>query len=90
MEKHDVILLITTDASLNKFPHDFVNQLYDSYFNTNYSTKKRAQKISATIKSTPEWLDKIKQQAINEKITLDKAIENNVEYILKEEAKKDR
>jgi hypothetical protein len=88
VEKHDVVLLIATDASLNKFPFDFVNQLYDSYFNTSYSTKKRIQQITATIKSTPEWLDKIKQQAINENITLDKAIENNVQYVLNEENKK--
>ncbi len=87
VQKYQEIIIMSSDVNLNSFGFDFIETLYDIYFDKNYSRNKRIQQIKATINSTPDWLDKIKQQAINENITLDKAIENNVEYVMREEAK---
>lgn len=38
VEKNDVILLISTDANLYKFAFGFIDQLYDSYFNSKLDT----------------------------------------------------
>jgi hypothetical protein len=32
VEKHDVVILMSTDANLAKFPYGFVDQLYEKYF----------------------------------------------------------
>jgi hypothetical protein len=87
VQKYQEIIIMSSDVNLNSFGFNFIETLYDIYFDKNYSRNKRIQQITATINSTPDWLDKIKQQAINENITLDKAIENNVEYVMREEAK---
>ncbi len=38
VEKNDVVILLSTDANLNKFAFGFIDQLYDSYFNSNQNS----------------------------------------------------
>lgn len=88
VEKHDVIVLLSTDANLATFPYGFIDDLYNSYFNKTYTRNKRLNEIIKIIKTTPTWLATIEQQAVREHITLAEAIQNNAEYVLKEENKK--
>ncbi|MBC7411009.1 MAG: hypothetical protein H7331_00955 [Bacteroidia bacterium] len=92
IEKNKFILLMPTNANIYKLGFGFIEEAYEAYFNPNYELnqikKERINKIVKTIKTTPSWLAAIEQQAVRENISLDKAIQNNAEYVLKEENKK--
>ena len=89
VEKNDVIVLLSTDANLYKFPFGFIDQLYDAYFNNNSNTivfkaakEKKIQDYMVVIKNTPEWIKIVKEQAKKENIELEQAIRNNAEYMV--------
>lgn len=96
VEKNDVIVLLSTDANLYKFPFGFIDELYDAYFNPNSNTaalkdnkEKKIQDYMVVIKNTPEWIKMVKEQAKKENIELEQAIRNNAEYMVwKEEGGK--
>lgn len=88
VEKNDVIVLLSTDANLYKFPFGFIDQLHDAYFNSSNTDvlktikEKKIQDYMVIIKNTPEWIKMVKEQAKKENIELEQAIRNNAEYMV--------
>lgn len=97
VERHDVVLLLSTDANLFKFPFGFAEQLHDAYFNagrgrfrTREAKKARVQYYIRAIKGAPDWLEKITENARKENVPLEEAIRKNAEYMVwQEQAGKD-
>jgi len=89
----DVIILMTTDANLPKFPWGFdesavyaLNNL-DEYM---ADLQKREEKINGyigAIKSSPEWLESTRIQSLDKNISLDSMILLNAIYMVETEGK---
>ena len=86
VEKNNVIIMISTDANLYKFPFGFIDQLYNAYFDKEKKlineTEKRLLFFIKTIKETPDWLKHVEEQAKTSKISIEKAIRQNAEYMV--------
>ena len=89
--KTDIIILMTTDANLPKFPWGFdesatyaLNNL-DEYL---AQLKKREEKINgyvSAIKASPDWLLSTRNQALDKNISLDSMILLNAIYMVENE-----
>jgi len=89
----DIIIMMTTDANLPKFPWGFdedavyaLNNL-DEYL---AALKKREEKINGyigAIKASPEWLESTSNQALEKNISLDSMILLNAIYMVEMEGK---
>ena len=85
LEKNKVVLLISTDANLFKFHKDYIDKLYDAYFESSNMAKNRKLRIDYyinVIKHTPEWLLKVKDQVKREHKSLEQAILENAQYMV--------
>lgn len=87
----DIIILMTTDANLPKFPWGFDESAVSALKNLNEymaDLQKREEKINGyigAIKSSPEWLEKTRGQALDKNISLDSMIMLNAIYMVKTE-----
>lgn len=101
VEKHDVVILLSTDANLYKFAFGFIDQLHAAYNNPQEQNKKNKVEVEVkkqtkeerirgyihAIKETPEWFENIKQQAKEKNISLEQALRDNAEYMIWQEDK---
>jgi hypothetical protein len=89
VEKNEVIDLMATDANLPDFPFGFIDDLSDAFrfHDGSYrsSRERSVQGYIEAIKNTPEWLEMVKQQAIDQNIDLKTAIRNNAEFMVNKE-----
>lgn len=88
VKKHNVVLLLFTDANLKEFAYGFVERLYDEFNNDGIRKREaRIAKIIEDIYNTPEWLTSIKKQAKKDGITLEEALRRNAIYSMQTEGK---
>jgi len=84
IEKHDVILLLSTDANLSRFPYGIADRLYDVYVKGNKNAlSKKEQRIRyfiKFIKESSELMQQMKKQAKQNKQSLEKEIRANASY----------
>jgi hypothetical protein len=88
IQKYQEIIIMSSDVNLNSFGFNFIETLYAIYFDKNYPHNRRVQQIIHNINTTPDWLDFVTKQALEQNIPLAQAIQNNAEYYVNEEAKK--
>lgn len=85
IEKNDVILLMSTDALLGKFAYGFIELAFDAYFGDSTSEfnnfEASVKHYENAIRNTPEWLEKVKEKAIEKNISLDEMIRKDAEYM---------
>ncbi len=81
---NDIIILFATEPVLKREYWGFVDQAYDSFFNTSDEYKEREQilEIIESIKSSHSWLEKIKDKAIKRNISLDSMLILDAKYVL--------
>ncbi len=88
-ESSDVIVLLSTDANLHRFPFGFIEQLHDDYFPTAASQERsyeqRVKSYIDGIMETPEWLYGITLEAEEKGIALEEALRKNAEYMIWQE-----
>lgn len=85
-EKNDLILLLSTDANLYRFPFGFIDRLHRAYFQEGESDdsdyEERIQYYTEGIMKTPDWLESVQKHAEEKGITLEQAIRENAEYMV--------
>lgn len=83
IEKHDVFILLFTDANLRNFDNGFTDFVYNSIYGLNKNSKQgRIDFYINQIKNTPDWFEIIKNQAKNKNKTIDEALKENAEYMV--------
>lgn len=88
VETNDVVILLSTEANLDRFAFGFIDQLYDAYVYPEKITQKkkskeeRIQVYIKAIKKTPKWINSVREQALKENITLEEAIRKNAEFMV--------
>lgn len=91
IQKQDVVVLMATEATLDRFPWGFDTMALteSQYTNTeNKEAKQRIKEIAEYIRKTPEWISKIEIKAKSRKISVDSMIEIDARYLYREEQKK--
>lgn len=89
--KTDVIILMTTDANLPKFPWGFDESAVYALNNLEEylaKLKKREEKINAYIEaihSSPEWLEGIRLKALEKNVPLDSMLRLDAIYMVENE-----
>lgn len=88
LEQSDIVILITTESNLYKFPFGFedvflTNIFYDSTFNV------RVTNLKNYITTNDEWYTKIKNKAQVRDISIDSMLYIDAAFIIKEEIKKE-
>jgi hypothetical protein len=80
--KSDVVILMLTTSSLEKFGWGFINQAYDFLVN-NIDKKTAIKRIIASIKNDPKWFASVKKKAFERNIELDSMLRMDAEYVYK-------
>ncbi|MFA6806352.1 MAG: hypothetical protein WCR29_02940 [Bacteroidales bacterium] len=87
IEKNQVILIIFTEGNLHTTPAEFCDQLHYIYcMKPSYEKELEWQikKFKTEIEKNYDWKEDIKKKALKENKTLDKAIEDDADYMAKE------
>lgn len=83
--KHDVVMLMATEATMNNFPFGFDNKAFN-YFCSNLKDpevyKAKLEEIKNNIKNSPEWFKAIEEKAKANNKTVEEMIAIDAEYIL--------
>jgi len=83
----DVIILLTTDASLRQFPWRFDETSTEAIFNYDpLAVEKRRKELESYkkyIKSQPDYMDMIREKAVVRNITVDSMLQREAIYIYK-------
>lgn len=82
IEKHDMVLLISTGANLHAFPWAWDGMVRKAYMDLN---EQRVQHFIRQIKGSKKWLEGIKKKAEAEGVPLDKRIRMDAEYMVAKE-----
>ncbi len=94
LESADFVVLMSTDANLEKFAFGFIETTYRQITNPNFlneQSEKREMMIQEFIfyiKSSPDWLKAVEQKAKDRNISLEEAIRLDAEYMADQELKK--
>jgi hypothetical protein len=89
----DIIILMTTDANLPKFPWGFDESAVYALKNLDEylaELKKREEKINGyidAIKSSPEWLEGVRLKALEKNVPLDSMLRLDAIYMVESEGK---
>lgn len=81
MNQADIIILMSTDANLYKFPFDLTERLSISKQNF----EKRVLYHENRIYADAAWLEMVKQKAILKSISLEEAVTMDAEYLTRQE-----
>ena len=87
IEDTDVVMFLLTEANFSKFPFDFFKELDKNPLEINY-VKEREKKITSVIKrirNDEKWFSKVKEQANENRIGVDKMILLSANHIVKKE-----
>lgn len=82
LAQRDVVLLMATEATFYMFPYGFVDNAYKLYCNDN---SKRLNEIKTNIKDNNDWYNSLLKKAEENKVSIDKQVQLDAEYILSEE-----
>lgn len=80
----DIVLLMTTDANLYKFPFGFTNALKYSKFDE-AEKEKKIQTLINYIKTDKKWLPKIKEKAAQNGISVDSMLYIDAKYMIEKQ-----
>ncbi|MFA6260693.1 MAG: hypothetical protein WC760_04445 [Bacteroidia bacterium] len=86
LNKHELIVILQTDAGLHRMSYGLIENLYDAYFTTD-PTKSSVKKIRVAyirkrLSESPKWITKLTQQAAREHITLEEKIKAFAEFLV--------
>ena len=83
IEQHNVVILLSTDANLNRFCYGFIDQVYELYnITAEQELEERIQLMEKIIKSNEQWFSDIKEDAVKKGISVQKALRENAEYMI--------
>ncbi len=85
LEKYDVVFVMATEANLYKIGFGFFELAETTLKIGTGDYQKRVDEIILTIKSTPSWLDQIKEKAKEKNISLEEMIKEDALYVYKTE-----
>lgn len=96
IEKRDVILLLSTDATLAQFPYDFIDEAYELYAPKNinyYALKKKEVRLSVyqtieNIEKNKDWKNRLIKSAKEKGISQTEEFFNNALWIYYEKQRK--
>jgi len=82
VENQDFIFILQTDATLTNLGFGFIERLFKAYQKKEPTKKeKEIQKFIQKIKSSPEWLEKIKKKSKTFKLSLEEMIRKDAEFM---------
>jgi hypothetical protein len=82
LEKHDVVMLLCTEATMKEFPYGFAEKMLAAYVSTEKEMYQAlVQDAVAAIKGSPEWLDMVRKKAAQRSISLDSMIMLDARFI---------
>ncbi len=84
LEQSDIVILMTTEANLTKFPFGFEDVMsskpyYDSIFN------RKVENLKNYIKTNESWFNKVKAKAQENMISIDSMLQVDAEYTIRKE-----
>ncbi len=89
IEKHDIIMLMSTEGNLARFPYGFIEDAYMVLTcEESYHDKKRlekAQKIMDDMRNDAKWLKHLKEKAKEKNLPLDTVMLRDALFMLEEE-----
>ncbi len=77
----DLVVLIQTNAAYGNVGYGFVEQAWEGL----NSGSDRVKEFENNIRNSPEWLDKVKQKAKDNKVSLDEQIHRDAVYMVDQE-----
>lgn len=86
IEKYDVVMIIMTEGTLHFTANQFFEYLYSNYNNGFYDKEygKMKDYYIQCIQNDKEWYKLIKKKAKQRKVSFEKEIQDNAEYMAKE------
>ena len=88
LEQTDLVIIISTEANLFKFPFGFEDVLYPKPIHDS-AFKARVESLSNYIKTNETWYNNIKATAEIKNISVDSALKIEASYTIREEIKKE-
>jgi hypothetical protein len=82
LSQRDVVVLMATEATFYMFPYGFVDNAFKLYCTDN---SKRLNEIKTDIKNNADWFNSLLKKADENKVSIEKQIQLDAEYILSEE-----
>ncbi len=90
--KKDIIVILSNDANFyyltriisEIYEGYFPNQIDEEYYEAEFEN--RVDNMIMNIKKTPEWYDNLKQQAIDQNLSLDEVLRSNAIYVINTES----
>ena len=79
--QNDVIILMTTEANLYKFPFGFSKTAYPELVTGFEQYEKRIAEILQSMRDNEDWLKKINEKAIEKGISLEEMMQLDADYI---------
>ncbi len=89
IEKHDVIFILQTEATLHRFAFGFLDKLLEVYNDTTYVVDKemildqKAAMLVRKIKDNKDWYDRVKEKAVKRNITVEEMLERDAKYLIR-------
>src|SRR5690606_32551870 len=77
IEKHEVVILLSTVANLYRFAFGFIDDLYNLP-----NKEKRIQDLMNYIRTDSTWFSNIKKSAEKNNISVEEALQKNAEYAI--------
>ncbi|MFA7081594.1 MAG: hypothetical protein WC135_03180 [Bacteroidales bacterium] len=90
IKKFDLIIIMQTEPSLDKFSFGFIDRAYDMFFVTGNGMSKTSDRIKYYIeimKADKKWFALIKDKAKKQKLTVDEVLYNDAKYVIEQEDK---
>lgn len=78
----DVIFIVSTEQNLKTFSFDFVNEFYPYVNYGLHRFKTDRAMLIRNIEGNSEWLNRIKEKATNNGISLERMIRTDAEWVL--------
>ncbi len=84
LEGQDVILLISTDTNLERFPYGFLGKAYDAYFNQGAVFEALVQQYVQQIKASEKWVKNLQEKADKQGKNLEAVILEDANYMARQ------
>ncbi len=85
INKHEVVMLMCTEATICNFPFDFDTKVYNLYCTKLADPvlyKQQLEAIKNNIRSTPEWIKAIEEKAKAANISLEEQLNIDADYMI--------
>jgi len=80
--KHDIIMLMTTETNIDRFPWGFTEKILKSFTDNNFEYKQKIQNTMQNIQNDKEWFALIQQKAKDNNISIDSALYLDAKYMV--------